>query len=224
MIYLAADIHGYIRLDWLKAEINKLVLDANDYLIILGDAGIVWSETEYLEVKEYYNSLPCLTLFVDGNHENFSMLNNCPIETRFGGKIHSVSDKIIHLMRGEVYTIDGKSFFVFGGGFSLKRLTNTSPVTVWNEEMPNNEEYQNGIKNLEKYHNMVDYVLSHVAPYSIARNNGIIVNNEERELNDYLESINQNIRYSHWFFGHYHKDFDYGKFNCLFEKVLPIGE
>ena len=41
MIYLVADIHGYIRLEWLKAQLDKIPLTEADYLIILGDAGII---------------------------------------------------------------------------------------------------------------------------------------------------------------------------------------
>ena len=41
MIYLASDIHGHIRLEWLKTQLNKLPLTDSDYLIILGDAGMI---------------------------------------------------------------------------------------------------------------------------------------------------------------------------------------
>ena len=41
MIYLAADIHGHIRLEWLKFQLSKIQLIESDYLIILGDAGII---------------------------------------------------------------------------------------------------------------------------------------------------------------------------------------
>ena len=57
MIYLASDIHGHIRLEWLRKELDKFSLSAADYLIILGDAGMIWSKTEHLEVCEYYERL-----------------------------------------------------------------------------------------------------------------------------------------------------------------------
>ena len=43
MIYIASDIHGHIRLEWLRLQLNQLSLKESDYLIILGDAGIIWS-------------------------------------------------------------------------------------------------------------------------------------------------------------------------------------
>ena len=122
MIYLAADIHGHIRLDRLKKELDRLTFTDSDYLIILGDAGIVWSAMEHSEVRAYYDSLPCKTLFLDGNHENFDLLYQYPQELFCGGHVHRVSDKIFHLMRGEVYSLDGESSSFLAADFPLKNL------------------------------------------------------------------------------------------------------
>lgn len=53
-----------------------------------------------------------------GNYENFDQLYNYPIEEWNGGKIHKINDSVFHLMRGQVFKIDGKSFFTFGGASS----------------------------------------------------------------------------------------------------------
>lgn len=224
MIYLASDIHGHIRLPWLQSQLNKIPLTPQDSLILLGDAGIVWSETEHCEVKEYYNALPCKTLFVDGNHENFSLLAKYPTCNCFGGIAQKVSDKIYRLMRGEIYLMEGKRFFVFGGGFSQKKLTKTSPVFVWDEEMPNNTEYKHGLNRLKNIGNRVDCILSHVSPYAVAKALGIDVCKEEKVLNEYLDVIIKNTQFDNWYFGHYHKDLTYGKYNCLYERIITIGD
>ena len=58
-------------------------------------------------------------MFVDGNHENYTRLyNDYPVEEWNGGKVHRIRDSVIHLMRGEIYDIDNKKIFVFGGAFS----------------------------------------------------------------------------------------------------------
>lgn len=111
MIYLASDIHGHIRIEWLRLQLNQLSLKESDYLIILGDAGMIWSQTEHLEVRAYYEGLPCKTLFLDGNHENFDLIYEHPVKEFCGGLVHQISDKLFHLMRGEIYCIDGKTFF-----------------------------------------------------------------------------------------------------------------
>lgn len=224
MIYLVADIHGHIRLNWLKTLLDEKDLSSNDLLIILGDAGIVWSQDASKNVQEYYNSLPCKVLFLDGNHENFDLLETFPIVDLFAGKARKVSDNIYHLMRGEIYTICGKSFFVFGGGFSAKKLTQTSPVYIWNREMPSEEEYANGIRNLQKNNCQIDYIISHVAPSMIAKKMGIKILDEEKILNDYLEEIRKKVPYKWWYFGHYHIDMDVENSSCLFERILSLGE
>lgn len=224
MIYLVSDIHGHIRLNWLAEQLKELNITSSDYLVILGDAGIVWSENEHLEVREYYGSLPCTVLFIDGNHENFDLLDKYHVTEFCGGSVHKISDNIFHLMRGETYEIAGKRIFVFGGGFSLKKLTNTSPIFVWDREMPNDEEYQNGTKNLSRLGYKVDYVFTHVAPTSVAEHIGVRLAAEEKRLNDYLNDIKDRLEYKSWFFGHHHKDTEYENHFGVYERVLTIGD
>lgn len=40
-----------------------------------------------------------------------------PIEQWNGGKVHLINDSVIHLMRGQIYTIDKLKFFTIGGCF-----------------------------------------------------------------------------------------------------------
>lgn len=224
MIYLASDIHGHIRLERLKELLRPYNITSGDYLIILGDAGIVWSETEHREVQSFYESLPLTTLFVDGNHENFDLLEAYPVVNYQGGNVHKISDKIFHLMRGEVYTIESKTFFVFGGGFSLKKLTDSSPVNVWECEMPNETEYRNGLEKLEEHNFNVDYILSHVAPKKMADDMCIPLIDREVELNNYLEEVRKRTTFKKWFFGHHHKDRDGDNWSALYDRVLLLGE
>ena len=224
MIYIVSDIHGYIRLDWLKTNLEELPIIQGDYLLILGDAGIVWDLEKYREVRDYYEGLPCLTLFLDGNHENFDLLDKYPVIEAFSGRVGKISDKIFHLRRGEIYTLLGKRFFVFGGGFSLKKLTNTSPVFVWDREMPSDDEYENGKMILKENDFQIDYVLTHVAPTKFLDAISAPPLSEERKLNDYLDEIDNRTVCKHWFFGHYHKDIDLDKFSCVYERVIQIGD
>lgn len=222
MIVLTSDIHGHLGLEWLSNELSKIALTDKDHLIILGDAGIVWDEKEHPEVKDYYDSLPCSTLFLDGNHENFDILDSLPIIYSYGGKVHRISDKISHLMRGETYTIEDRTFFVFGGGYSAKKKDGTSPVFVWEREMPNKKEYDNGTEKLRLIGNSVDYIITHVAPTEIASRLGKSPLEEEIELNDYLTQVSTNNEYSEWYFGHYHTDVDLGKYHSVYRKIRVL--
>jgi hypothetical protein len=61
---------------------------------------------------------PFTTLFGSGNHENFDLLAEYPVEDWHGGKVQRIRPSVIHLMRGQVYSIQGKTFFTMGGASS----------------------------------------------------------------------------------------------------------
>ena len=46
------------------------------------------------------------------------LYNDYPVEEWHGGKVHKIRDSVLHLMRGEIFDIDGKKFFAFGGAKS----------------------------------------------------------------------------------------------------------
>lgn len=50
----------------------------NDYLIILGDAGILTGGSEDRELQTALDDLQVTTLWIDGNHENFDLIDSYP--------------------------------------------------------------------------------------------------------------------------------------------------
>ena len=87
------------------------------YLIIAGDFGGLWSERLIEEKLIPYTHLPFTILFVDGNHENFDMLNQCQLVVHLGALMHQIDEHIFHVLHGEIMTIENKTFlytdFVF---------------------------------------------------------------------------------------------------------------
>lgn len=83
----------------------------------------------------------------------------------FGGnvQIHPDANNIIHLMRGEYYTIEGKTFWTMGGATSIDKESRIKDVTWWEAELPTTAEYNHGLEALEKHNNEVDYILTHVS-------------------------------------------------------------
>jgi predicted phosphodiesterase len=116
-IYVTGDTHG-------TYDVNKIlklknVLTAEDYLIVLGDFGICWDGGGGdNKVRNFWNRYNFKTLFIDGNHENFDLLNRYHISEQNGGKVHELGKKITHLMRGQIFEIESKSIFTFGGAAS----------------------------------------------------------------------------------------------------------
>ena len=224
MIYITGDKHGNF------SSIRQFVLNNNitdkDYIIILGDSGIMWSEsTNHILWFNYLSNLPCKILIVDGNHERFPYLNNKPIEKWNGGNIHKLSNNIYHLMRGEVFTIEDKKFFTFGGGESLDKNIRVENVSWWKEEMPSCEEYDNGIANLIDNDYNIDYILTHscseITFNKFSKEYGMIP--YTTTINEYFNIVENLVDFKHWFFGHYHFSQQIDKqHTCLYDYFIEV--
>lgn len=219
MIYLFGDVHGVSNLNIFDSinfpEGDKLTKD--DYVVILGDLGVPWSNNgtegyEY-EMAELHklSERPFTTLFIDGNHENFSNLKSFPTEEKFGAEVSKLDDSIYWLHRGNIYTVRGKKFFAFGGAVSLDKKRRREGLSWWRDEEPSYAEIDQAYSNLDKVNYEVDYVLTHTAP-SIVIQKAIGFNDPSFHLfNDsatnFLDQISEKIKCNLWFFGHLHVDF-----------------
>lgn len=246
MIWVTGDCHGEFK----KFSSNRFPegrkATKDDYVIICGDFGF-WHDTpEEKYWLKWLDKKPWTTLFVDGNHENFDRLDALPVEKWSGGMIHRIKPSIIHLMRGQVFNLQGKKFFTFGGASShdiedgiidpditenweekLRQFIRegkrfrVNHMSWWYHELPTDEEFDEGASNLRKHGNEVDFIITHCAPNSVAAQLGF---HEDDYLTDYLEEVKDNINYSHWYFGHYHDDinFNHEKMTLLYTKIERI--
>ena len=206
MILVTGDTHGnYTKLiDYCDEHLSQ-----GDYIIVCGDFGIMFSNTE--ACKEQFTSLlnkPYTICFVDGNHENFDYLNSFPVETWKCGKVHQVAPNLYHLMRGQVFCIEDKTIFTFGGAESIDKAYRTPKISWWEEEMPNDAEMKEAIINLGHYNNKVDYILTHALPTSQLPYCSCILGFNMRgdELTDFLDKIDSKTKFKRWYCGHYHTD------------------
>ena len=189
MIYLTGDTHSdFTRFSTDKFPVQR-EMTKNDYVIICGDFGGVWNYLVESTYEKYWsnwlNEKNFTTLFVDGNHENFTRLYKYPVEEWHGGKVHKIRDSILNLMRGEIFDIDNKKFFTFGGARlhdiqeGILNLDEEEKIYAyrkrgaffrirdyswWNLEMQTKKEMKNGINTLEKVNYKVDYIITHCCP------------------------------------------------------------
>ncbi|MCR5590847.1 MAG: metallophosphoesterase [Lachnospiraceae bacterium] len=197
----------------------------DDYLIILGDVGVcAFTPSVEKETRQILRDLPVTVLFIDGNHEHFEMLNNYPVDHWMGGKVHIIEPGIIHLMRGQVYDIDGTTFFTFGGAHSTDMIFRTEGVDWFPEEIPTHEEYEEGLSNLENHDYKVDYILTHSAPREVAAALGFGEDSaDEIALRKYFQQIADEAEYKMWFFGHFHEDeVIEDMFTAVFDEVIVV--
>ena len=221
--FLKGDIHG--NLFEIIDFINRFNLGKNDNIIILGDCGIAWrkDKKDLAQNIKLWNECGngVKLYFIDGNHENFNILNSLPIENNMG----KIADNIYHLRRGQVYEFENKKILVCGGADSIDKYRRIENFTWWKEEAISQET----IDDISAGH--YDYVLTHCCPRSIFEKNRIYLSTlqflDENKINhsseDMLEQLKNKITFDHWFFGHYHinRNLD-EKFTCLFEDFMEV--
>lgn len=223
-IWITGDTHG----NWMhrlntNAFPEQKGMTKDDYVIICGDFGL-WYDTKQERYNlDWLDNKSFTTLFVDGNHECFDRLYSMSVEEWRGGNVHFIRPSVIHLMRGQVFYIDGKTFFTFGGASShdiqdgilepgdsrIKewerelRMFRVNHVSWWKEELPSNEEMRTGVENLLLYNNRIDFIVTHCASNSTAAliSHGLY---KPDKLTSYFEDVRQTVDFKKWFFGHYH--------------------
>lgn len=222
MIYFTGDLHGD------KSRVSRAALrkiNEGDTLIICGDFGFIWdnSKREH-KTLEKLNKLNIRILFVDGTHENFRLLGALPVMEYCGGKVHKITDNIYHLLRGQIYEIEGRTIFAFGGGESPElELKEDEEIMEERPEVPSKEEMLEGIKNLEACGYKVDYIVTHEPPAGIrdfltlSQNRAASVS----AIGAYLDELAQQAEYKRWFFGSLHVDkFISTSSICVFESII----
>jgi hypothetical protein len=227
MFFITGDTHAdFRRFDPLFFTEQK-TLTKDDYVIVCGDFGVWDDSARERRQFDQLNNKPFTTLFVTGNHSNYDLLGAFPVSEWNGGKVQFIRDSVVHLTRGQVFDIADKRFFTMGGAschyvddgilepdapdFEVKfrqlqnrgALFRVNHFSWWNEELPNDAEYETARKNLDACGWNVDYVITHCAPTSIAEIVGDGTHPQDR-LTDFFEEVKDRCRFDHWFFGHYH--------------------
>ena len=229
MIYFTGDTHGeQARFDYMTT-LGEGNWTKDDYLIVCGDFGYLFRNLPYEQV--FLNMLerekPYTICFCDGNHENFPLIYSYPVEEFMGGRVHRIRKNIVHLIRGEIYEIDGKKIFAFGGGYSRDRAMRAVGISYWPQEMPSNSEYREATKNLEQHGYLVDYIVSHTAPAEVVKKMGRYTDPHEEELNGFFDWVMCEVKFKKWFFGHWHEQKEITvksdkKFRALYYDIAEV--
>ena len=250
MIYITGDCHRDFTRFHVEIFPEQKEMTKEDFVIICGDFGGVWdkdaSGAKEKKLLDELENKPFTTLFVDGNHENFDRLYSYPVEKWNGGNVHKIRPSVIHLMRGQVFTIDGKKIFTFGGAsshdisggilepddpdFQEKRRElnkgwkpyRINHLSWWKQELPTVTEMQEGRANLQANGNKVDFIVTHCCAASTQAliGGGMF---QQDYLNHYLEEIRREVQFKKWFFGHYHDNRNVNAEEILlYEQVIRI--
>lgn len=207
MVYVTGDTHGDVG-RFNDPRLRRLHKD--DTLIICGDFGFIWEGGRKEEAilkklgKKKYN-----ICFIDGTHENFDLLEQYPVAHWNGGKVHEISGNVRHLMRGQVYTLEGKRYFTMGGGESPDYDIRVEHNTWSKAEIPTKDELISAAHVVDRTAGKIDFIITHEPPLKIK---GFLQLKDNKEavrvtgLNTFFDELATYCQFKRWFFGSLHED------------------
>jgi len=219
MVYITGDTHGE-----LKVFINSFIkkkLKKEDTLIICGDFGFIWNGDEREQrVLNKIKNLNFNILFLDGRHENFKLLEKYEKTVWNWGKVHKIAENLYHAIRGEIYIIESKTYFTFGGGVS-DDLEPYDEYSQWEHEVATPQEMDQAFEKLSAIGKKVDYIITHEPPGRLKKflNKDFNIN-----LNNvFLDKIFEEVKYKKWFFGSLHVNKKISeKHIAIFNNIIPV--
>lgn len=246
-IWILGDTHGDMEIRKIGASAVKdgHTIAADDFVIVCGDFGFPFLDCDYdpnaarspnqnersarktyVYWMKWMAEKPYNILFVAGNHDNHPYWSRLPVENWHGGRIHRSPDapNVIHLMDGEIFELEGHSFWAFGGAASHDKGFRIEGVNWWPTEIPDTATMLHGIDTLRQHGNKVDYILTHTMPRSKISACGI-----NRVFHDpvaqYLDGIYGTVEFQKWFCGHFHTDVDRPdlRIRVLYDQFEVIG-
>lgn len=227
MIYVTGDMHGDA--DRFSAKEMKQ-LKKGDTLLICGDFGFIWdgSKAEQAALKKI-GKLKYNVCFIDGVHENFALLHQYPEEQWGGAVAQRISGNLIHLMRGEVYTIEDKTIFTMGGGMGTDDDYRSQDDNRYHWEIPSKEEFDRAAASIERVRGRMDYIITHEPSMKVKAflqlKQQTHMSAEITGLNTFFEELGKCCTFKRWFFGSMHVDkFISSTHAAVFRKVIALDD
>lgn len=226
--YITGDIHGSIeRIKRFCSIIGKEEIK-NSVLIILGDCGFNYYLGKRDDMlKKDAEELGLMLFCVKGNHElHADQISSYKIKEWNDGPVY-YEEKYPHILfakDGEVYNINGKKIFVLGGAYSVDKQYRLMRGWMWfDTEQPSDETKMHALKTLTEINWKVDVVLTHTAPLKSEPIHMFMSNIDQSSVDKttetFLDEISDKLNFDAWYFGHYHGDWNNGKYHMLFESI-----
>ncbi len=219
MVYVIADIHG--SLQSLQERIRLMpMLTEDDYIIIAGDAGLMYGDYNMGSVKKFMKKLKCKFIIIRGNHDNryHDYARQNPDTWMFSDDgMYAWENKYPNILYvkdgGGVYSIGGNSILFIPGAYSVDkpyRLARGLPFET-REELTI-DEADNLLEEAEQVR--FDYVVSHTCPYFLLPKLQYLFLDyvDQSKVSYWTEKICQAVydniggNYKAWYFGHFHDD------------------
>ncbi|MCQ2085093.1 MAG: hypothetical protein MJZ21_02980 [archaeon] len=219
MIAITGDTRGIEALYQLSQNDIINSMSKSDFLLILGKCGITEAHTDFHENILMYRDLPCSIMFLDGPHDDYDLLSDHPVFPWNGGMTQNISRSITHLMRGQVFTMGGKTFLTMGGGTTPGRDDFGKYYTWWPEQDIFPQEILAAEYNLAEHGNKVDYVFTCECPTSWKSE----ISGFRTSCSDSLEHLMDKVEYRHWYFSDIvHHELPEHSATALYQEVIVL--
>ena len=229
-IFITGDTHGdFDRIEEF-CELYETTQE-DDVMIILGDAGInYYLDNRDVRLKEELSLLPITFFCIHGNHEE----RPCSISTYdekewHNGKVYFEVGypNILFAEDGEIYDFDGNKAVVIGGAYSVDKYYRLSNQVPWfDSEQPDDRTMEYVESKLKKAGWKVDFVLSHTCPLKYVPTDEFLPTIDQRTVDQsteiWLDSIEEQLDYDKWYFGHFHCDRQFGRAEILYEEIEEL--
>lgn len=230
MLYITGDTHGsYKRL---RKFFRGRSVQADDLLVILGDAGLTYYGDERDEPhKNSAARLPVPLLCLRGNHDRRpETVPGLKPESRFGGTVYAdeAYPGILFAVDGEIYRIQGYSVLAVGGAYSIDKEWRLAHGYNWFDDEQLTIGEMNAVEaKLAMAGWRVDVTLTHTCPLRYepreAFFSGIDQAAVDKSMETWLDSLERRLTYRAWYCGHYHVDKQAGPVRFLYRDVITLA-
>ena len=247
--YITGDTHGDFRhLYFYQARYNLFTED--DVLIILGDSGFnyyvdenpKWKESplnhrKYIPTtrsqrmkRDFLANCPATIFCIHGNHEaRAETVEGYQTKQWNGSPVYYEPEfpRLLFAKDGSLYHFSGHSYLIIGGAYSVDKANRLLGFGNWFEDEQPSEEIKARIeKLLEENHWKVHGVLSHTCPFHYEPRelflSGINQASVDASTEKCLDTIEQKLDYSIWYFGHFHGNKKIDKMVMLFNDIEEL--
>lgn len=178
------------------------------------------NETRYWD--DWIEERQFTTIACFGNHENYDKIRSLPREEWNGAIVRKVRPHVMYVENGEIFTLNGQTFFVMGGATSVDRARRIEGKSWWAAEIPSKEEMEHAVDNLEKHNMRVNYIITHTAPNWILDKFWYEHDSLTNFLTNYVERF---VEFDDWWFGHFHDNRNFGRdynYHMLYHDIEEI--
>jgi 3-oxoacid CoA-transferase subunit A len=226
--FLTGDTHG--KFDRLEFFCKRENTTKDDILCILGDVGLnYYLDSSDWKRKQWVAEMPITVFCIHGNHEERPF--NIPtykIKEWNGGRVYYEEEfpTILFAIDGEIYNINKKSCLVIGGAYSVDKEYRLLNGYHWfKDEQPSKEIIKYVEKQISKQKHF-DLVLSHTCPIETEPRHMFLPFIDQSKVDkmteNFLQRVADIITFDNWYFGHYHSDWDNGKYHMLYTGFVEI--